>query len=405
MARFIAIPVAHGDAFYLDRHDLSVLIDGGENRSAFASMFQNATQADGVDIIVCSHNDADHANGILGFLKAGLGCKEAWLPGRWLGVLPHLLKPFVEVFVNIAENVAQAELPPDREHQTSGLSPIEAYAEHLRERLDEIPLSADGSPLGEDGWPESYVHMLEQAEPWEATTSAWPWWLLEGKPWLNIIYHNSPQCGSRAVQLLWSAIEAALRIRAIALQAFHRGIPVRWFEFDTTRPSGGMAALEPVNARAIALVRPLVGPLLDWLALTVWNRESLVFWSPPTEDHPGVLFTADSDLSQLNLPRQLLNAIATSPHHGSQANAKAYAEVGTAAGHYASSITWVRSDRRYRRHPGEGYLSLSSRRLCTICRLGGGMWSPKQPVRLSSQGGIWVPQPPTTMCSCKKLSA
>jgi hypothetical protein len=45
------------------------------------------------------------------------------------------------------------------------------------------------------------------------------------------------------MQLLWSAIDAANRIRAIAIEAFHRGIPVRWFEFDSANPKGGVNAL------------------------------------------------------------------------------------------------------------------------------------------------------------------
>jgi len=401
VARFIAIPVTKGDAFYLDQDNLSVLVDGGQSRSGFASTFETTTRADGVNVVVCTHNDADHANGILGFLEAGLRCEEIWLPARWLSVLPDVLNPFVHVFLKLAEDAAQAEVPSDMEQRWSGIHPIEAYADHLHERLDEVPVSKDCPQLGKDGWPESYFRLFEEAEPWQMApfVSLWP---SGDGPWANLTYCVYPTLRPRAVQLLWSVIEAAHRIRAIAIEAFHRGIPVRWFEFNATKPSGGLATLQPVNAQAIARVRPLVGRLLDYLALTVSNRESLVFWSSPADDRPGVLFSADSDLSQLNLPRQLLNAIATSPHHGSQDNAKAYAEVGKAAGQDASSITWVRSDCRYRSRPCHSYLSLSSsRRLCTICRLGGNMWSPKQAVRLFSTGGFWVPQPPTATCSCQ----
>lgn len=381
MPRFIAIPVAQGDAFYLERDDFSVLVDGGRGQSGFPAMFQAVTQADGVNVTICTHNDADHANGILGFLEAGFRCEEVWLPGRWLAALPDVLKPFVEVFVELADNVAQTDVPSNTEERQSGSSPIEAYGEGLRGPLDEIPMSNDGPSVGEDGWPESYVQMLEQAEPWEVA------------PWVRL--------GPPGVQLLWSAIDAASRIRAIAIEAFHRGIPVRWFEFDAATPSGSVTALQPVNARAVARVRPRVGRLLDFLALTVSNSESLVFWSPPTDQHPGVLFTADSDLVGLRLPPQLLSAIATAPHHGSEANAKAYAAVATAAQQDSSSMTWVRSDRRDRSRPGHTYLGLSSRRLCTLCRLGAGMSSSKQAVCLFSRGAVWTRHRATVTCSCQ----
>jgi hypothetical protein len=198
---------------------------------------------------------------------------------------------------------------------------------------------------------------------------------------------------------LWSAIEAAGRIRAIALAAFHCGVPVRWFEFDAIRPLGGIATLQPLNARAIAQVCPLVGPLLRWLALTVSNKESLVFWCPRMAEHPGVLFTADSDLSRLSLPHDFEGAIATAPHHGSEANAAAYRAVIAAAQGHSSSITWVRSDGRYRSRPGPTYLNLLSRRLCTLCRVGGSMSSPKQTVHLFSRGGVWT-RLRTRTCLC-----
>ena len=68
MPRFVAIPVGQGDAFYLDRGEWSVLVDGGRSKNTFGATFQTTTGATAVDVVVCTHNDADHANGILGFL-------------------------------------------------------------------------------------------------------------------------------------------------------------------------------------------------------------------------------------------------------------------------------------------------------------------------------------------------
>lgn len=398
MPRFIAIPVAQGDAFYLERDGFSLLVDGGRSRLAFPSMFQVATKADGVNVILCTHNDADHANGILGFLKTGLGCDEVWLPGRWLSVLPDVIRPFVEVFVELAENIAGTDSLSNMETPQSSLSPIEAYAERVHSPLSDASVTEEGSSLGEDGWPESYLQMLEQAEPLEVPLH-WlgPW---DPKDWPCWPYPLCRQLGQAGVQLLWSAIDAAGRIRAIATEAFRRGIPVRWFEFDTTRPSGGVRALQPINAREVVRVRPRVGTLLDWLALTVSNKESLVFWSPPTEHHPGVLFTADSDLAGVGLPL-LDRAIVTAPHHGSEANANAYRAVAKAGLHGPPSITWVRSDGRYRSRPGNAYLGCSSRRLCTICRRAGGSSTTKQTVRLYSRRGAWTQHRESRVCSCQ----
>jgi beta-lactamase superfamily II metal-dependent hydrolase len=76
MTKFIAIPVGQGDAFYLDKGRWSVLVDGGSGRKNFAKKFSLSTGVTAVDVAVCTHNDADHANGIIGFLQSSLVCNE-----------------------------------------------------------------------------------------------------------------------------------------------------------------------------------------------------------------------------------------------------------------------------------------------------------------------------------------
>jgi hypothetical protein len=361
-------------------------------------MFQTMTGSRSVNVLVCTHNDADHANGVIGFLESGLACDEVWLPGRWLGALPGVLGSFTDLFVSLAEEVAQEKLAEDLEHQLwEGTTPLEQLAERLPDRPQDGETD-DGLPLGEDGWPESLREELEQADSWDSSTG-WPW-LVHPKLWPHTVYPFPPYppIGPARIRLLWSVIEAARKVRAIAIAAFHRGIPVRWFEYDFNHPRGGRAELEPLNARAIARFRPFTGLLLHFLALTVSNKESLVFWSPGTDDFPGVLFTADSDLNNVRLPRDIAGAIATAPHHGSEANANAYSAVAAACD--AASLKWVRSDGRYRSRPGLSYLKVAGRRLCTICRLRGGGSSTKRPVHLFTRRGDWIRHRATAICAC-----
>lgn len=110
-----------------------------------------------VNVVVCTHNDADHANGILGFLESGLRCDEVWLPGRWLGALPDIIKPFVEVFNTLVAEVAQIEIPQaDAEirRQEEPVSPLERFAAHLRQEPAADVQGDEASPIGDDGWPE-----------------------------------------------------------------------------------------------------------------------------------------------------------------------------------------------------------------------------------------------------------
>jgi beta-lactamase superfamily II metal-dependent hydrolase len=58
---FIAICVGQGGAFFLQRRGLTALVDGGRSAQVFPYQFQRVTKRNGVDILVCTHNDADHA--------------------------------------------------------------------------------------------------------------------------------------------------------------------------------------------------------------------------------------------------------------------------------------------------------------------------------------------------------
>ncbi|MFE5131676.1 hypothetical protein ACFRAZ_26815, partial [Bacillus mobilis] len=79
-ARFISIDVGQGDSFYLEKNNISILVDGGKSEVYFPGHFKKVVNKEHVDILVCTHNDADHAQGILGFLRSSLTCKEVWLP-------------------------------------------------------------------------------------------------------------------------------------------------------------------------------------------------------------------------------------------------------------------------------------------------------------------------------------
>ena len=69
MSKFIALPVGQGDAFYLERSDFRVLVDGGRSKRAISGWVRDICETTFLDVVVCTHNDADHAYGILGLLE------------------------------------------------------------------------------------------------------------------------------------------------------------------------------------------------------------------------------------------------------------------------------------------------------------------------------------------------
>uniref|UniRef100_UPI00321FAA9E hypothetical protein n=1 Tax=Thermogutta sp. TaxID=1962930 RepID=UPI00321FAA9E len=368
MPRFVAIPVSQGDAFYLKTTAGSALIDGGRSVSGFPGLFQSTTRSAGVDILVATHNDADHANGVLGFLEAGLRCNEVWLPGAWAHLLPQVLQPWEEIVQILAPQVEAVDM-----HLPDGVSLLEQYAECMMRPEHMYENNNQTLELDESGWPGALIDQLEQASEEDS------FWAL---PWRKYyFYYACFPAYTPKRRLLLESILAAKRIRQIALTAYHRGIPVRWFEYDRTNPSGGCSWLKPVNSRQIArVIRAQPPQFLNLLALTVWNKESLVFWASPPYAGAGVLFTADSDLKGVQIPI-LDGAIVTAPHHGSEANKGVYSLI-------SAPVIWIRSDGRFKNRPCPEYLQAQGKRFCTLCR---NSPDPKQAVTLWHRSDMWVP--------------
>lgn len=383
---FIAIGVRQGDAFFLQRQGTTALIDGGRSRVGFAGRFRGATGLHAVDILVCTHNDADHALGVLGFLDA-LTCKEVWLPGSWTDRLEDLLVNQSEFFRELANNVGSADLSAEMRPPL-----LEALGEQYSN-----PESRQDGKVGLESLLDALGESFEKAEatPELFWPYSLPWPVID--LWFAPYLWESAQGDQRRFQLLLEVVSAASRIKEISLAAYHLGARIRWFEHHRSANNGGMEGfLLPVNAREIVSFPQRRWSALQYLALTVANRESLVFQSPLNAYEAPVLLTADSDLSFPQPIDWKDGMIITAPHHGSEANSGAYKRFDrdTRGGVRA---TWVRSDGRFKTRPGNSYLRVKGDRFCTLCR---GSSSPRQDVRLSAASVQWQPVSTTIRCSC-----
>ena len=93
MGELLALAV-HGDAFVHRRANGTILVDGGGRSATLAAELVAQTPAiSRLDVVVCTHADLDHANGLKSILtdwrasaKAPVTIGEFWLPGRWLEV-------------------------------------------------------------------------------------------------------------------------------------------------------------------------------------------------------------------------------------------------------------------------------------------------------------------------------
>jgi hypothetical protein len=398
--RFIAIGVGQGDAFFFQRENFTVLVDGGRSVHGFPLQFQRAVKRNGVDVVVCTHNDADHVNGVLGFLKSGLKCREIWLPADWTDRLEDLITRPKEFLIELVENVSELrwEINGFSRVLSTRVSTLQTVGDYYYEDITNGGEQACKEPCGEE---EEIGNCITKAfeeeresdiDYWEETWMGdwarlslclWPYWI---------------PMESWYARLFFEAIAAGNRIRAIVREAFHRGVRIRWFQYHATQGgSGGIpGTLIPLNAREVSALPTWKRSALWFLALTTANKRSLVFYSPDADDGPGVLFSADSDLSFSEAIPWHSGMIITTPHHGAESNASAYQRFRNET-RFDLPVIWVRSDGKYKNRPGPSYLGVSGRRFCTICR---GSSIPKQNVYLVLQKGNWQPVA-TRKCHCR----
>jgi hypothetical protein len=369
---FVALPVGKGDAFFLRRGEFTALIDGGIARAGFCGLFWTTLRRNSVNVLVCTHNDADHANGIIGFLESCLACDEVWLPALWGDRLTDLLnKPAVFV-KELAEDIGGQR---------------QSTLQKIADELGEVPTGDVPTQEPPQAAPGHGEFLELEQDPDRADNDPWPYGsIIHPKHLMFMLYELGP--------LMLEAIQAMERIREVAIAAANRGIPIRWFRYSNTSAHGGNNQLRPLNAIEVARSYRKVSAL-NYLALSVSNKLSLVYQSPSIDDQANVIFTADSNLdfnAQINWG---VRSIITAPHHGSEANAIAYGRFSRETKDRQPAAIWVRSDGRFKSRPGRSYLSQADK-YCTICRSA----SPKQTVSFTSSNGSWLATKQTRQCNC-----
>lgn len=365
--RFIAVDVGTGDAFFLQRGDFSALVDGGE-APGFPRRLHRATGVDSVNVIVCTHNDRDHANGVLEFLEDGGHADECWLPATWMEAVYRLCTASQEEVESLAFN-EEKELPEEvhrEEEEEINHSDLEDL---LSEMEDESTASLRRLPLG-------------------------PWLVV---PTGILIPHGV----ARSRALVPPLLADAFRILNIAVAAGKLQIPIRWFDPERPPSEQPSLPLSVVNARPVTSLRRARLSLKDVIKLTTVNRTSLVLYSPPDDAAAGALFCGDSGFENLSSPPADKGMIVTAPHHGSSdsKNVGVYHALDVAcAAHSPLSWLWVRSDKDCRRRPCKEYLERQIR-FCTRCRGQTGK-QPFQSVVATGRNGVWHSQ--SRPCNCDR---
>ena len=346
--KFSALPVKHGDAFLLNYNDFFVLVDGGKNKQHICSLLEKENISH-IDVLICTHYDADHINGIIGILKSKkLTFKEIWLP-EVLGSTAYTISKSHSTFLH-----ALRKMEDVKEKNT-----LKSYDSEKGNNED---ISVASLNLFMNFRYNYYLHSLMVCDK-----------------------SRSNNCGE-IITNLYSAC-------SVVKKSLSSGASVRWFKYqnaETKNPCGyDMFAKNSIET-GVTIYDP--NQLAQALYLTTINKESLVFLFD-NKDVPNVLFTADSDLSFVSDDHKInlkSDSIVTAPHHGSADNAEAYSRIN------GGNLNFVRSDFFNRNRPCDAYIKKENR-YCTICNNGSGK---KKKVTLEFDGSSIVPIEDTEQCRC-----
>ncbi len=376
-----------------------MLVDGGKSIRDFPNIFQTNLNRSSVNIIACTHNDADHANGILGYLRSGLRCEELWLPGSWASRMQDLIDTPDNFLNELVDNILRSELP--QSHNSENLPDLARLGDFLSKKSNNDILENNILP---DRLKNQELNQLNRDHDIETHLDYGEFYEFSHDLQLKIHHYIFEQPDLfKSYNLfyyrkrLWlQALDAAHRIREIAHAAIDFGIPIRWFQYSEGQVGGGLRnRLIPVNSIEIAKTPAATHSALMYLALTTANRESLVFASPAEcGTFPGVLFSADSDFGFPAVIPWSRGMIVTAPHHGSESNANVYWRNSRET--VDTPKIWVRSDGKFRSRPGQSYLEQACR-YCTLCR---GSKRTKQVIRFLCEQASWRPEDSQSCVCC-----
>lgn len=357
--KLTALPVNVGDSFLVRDGDKIILVDGGMNKQHILQLLnQEHIPHNHIDLLVCTHYDADHINGIIGILQSNkFTFKELWLP-EILGSIGYTLsKKIRELFKDLRE---------DKVHIKSEDSECESIF-----ALQEDNEANHGSKEN-NSFEDIDTKVLDA-------------------------FVDYPHF--RYFELFWHYYDSDINYKmmltlnstvSLISNALHSGAYIRWFKYSgyTHKTYGFDLYSENALQTDITLYNSKLFFLaLYHLSLSDINKYSLVYMYHK-ENLPDVLFSADSGLDfYLQSVALKDNSIVTAPHHGSSANDNAYQKIS------GNNLIFVRSDRSQQKRPGQGYLN-QTHRYCTICR----NKTAKQKIELNYNGSAFTTSARVCIC-------
>ena len=390
---FSALTVREGDAFLLEDDGWKCLFDSGRDKSIVDLL--KFKGIDKLDLAICSHNDADHAEGFIELFKSGFQINEIWLPGLWASVL-HFVK---ENFENCRDVVFDNELYEGgldslfSEESVSDetfirdiyfldeMKSSESFQEYCYCLLGKLARYITDNPgikdlLSSDlqkkivkeyheGYREKQVDdyledLLIECYRWEYTHKRD---VHDIKEFIKERLHRL-DCYEQTRNNIIESLDLKLnKIISIATYASRQGCTITWFRPSSscTKEDVGFGFV-PLNSSKMCRIRMPKSSVayMYLLCLTEENKHSLVF-EYIKKGVPLIRFSADSDCTCQSVYPYRENIIVTAPHHGSDANAIVYKTI------HGDDLIWVRSDKKSNKRPCAEFKSRKNK-YCLACK-------------------------------------
>lgn len=359
---FIALPVSKGDSFLI-KSEKNILIDTGNNSLQCREILRE-WGIDHLNLIIITHYDCDHVNGLLELLKSEIRINEIWLPDNFGRINKTMIEQRDSILNKLAEQYLENE--DEREYEN------EFY---LHITNEEINLEPDKSiqiicrvkQILLDNSERTFYKILTPIDGHTVEI------VVLNAHHLNIINDIITECNRRHLVPLWLKYTNHYQPTLI-----------------TNRQS--IRALNCIENRNIRAYKDDMDAIIN---LTKINAESLVFqfWN---ETLPNILFSADSGFEFLKEGEKIelkSKSIVTASHHGScdEENVRTYDLVE------GDNLIYVRSDCKTSSRPCNKYRNLD-RKYCTVCNNPQDVHSP---VRLIYDNNDW--QTENQVCSCHQV--
>jgi len=341
--KFTVLKVGIGDSFLLEANSKKILVDTGNEQYECEKLISKKGIKE-LDLIIITHYDSDHVNGLVEIIKSDISIKEIWLPETF-GRINETLK---EEKDNLLKQIINSDF--EQANTVVRLLVYDFFLQnhkHIFIKILSDKSTESGKIIAETHYlNEVYEKIIENSK--DQTIG-----IIQQIPSVLITYINKSHVN---------------KIKDIVEECKKKGIKIKWLKYTDELENEEINKkinIIGVNCKEKENIKAYYDDLETIFYLTRINRESLVFKYQEKDSLPNILFSADSGFEFLGENEKINltnNSIVTASHHGS----KERLNVGTYNLVSGKDLIYVRSDNKNNKRPCCEYIKLE-KKYCTIC--------------------------------------